>query len=358
MDDPFVCPTMKLPLRAVALADAEATVGPLRGRDGSAPPPGVRMVLLRSDGKRAYPIANGIPRLLAPEALGPIEEPVVVDLADPRYAEAYTEMAHYDQLADEEARNVVPSSAGVALRPILEASPRDRARFPDPRDVWLDQVYDCASQRDAYAHLAPLEGTRVLQLGGNGLHAVKFLLAGAREAWVASPMSGELRWAAAIARLAGVEDRLRLAGCVAEELPFADGIFDRVHSGACVHHMVTRIALPEIARVLGPGGRFSAVDPWKAPLYSIGIKIFGKRENVPCRPLTVERVAPLRDSFPSAEIVQHGALFRYVLLAMLKMGITSSLRVAWNVNRIDDGISGMLGLRRFGSSVALLGAKP
>ena len=51
--------------------------------------------------------------------------------------------------------------------------------------------------------------------------------------------------------------------------------------------MTTELAMPEIARVLKPGGRFSAMDPWRAPLYAIGTKILGKREvNVYCRPLT------------------------------------------------------------------------
>jgi len=56
----------------------------------------------------------------------------------------------------------------------------------------IDAVYDCGGQWDAYNHLAPIRGKRVLQVGGKGIHAIKFILAGVKEAWLLSPMIGEL----------------------------------------------------------------------------------------------------------------------------------------------------------------------
>src|SRR5690606_33674889 len=118
-------------------------------------------------------------------------------------------------------------------------------------------------------------------------------LGGAAEAWVVTPMLGEIRCAMALAEAAGVSDRLRSAVAVGEELPFAAESFDGIYCGGCLHHMQTEIALPEISRVLAPGGAFAAVEPWRAPLYAIGTRIFGKRERGAfCRPLTRERVAP------------------------------------------------------------------
>ncbi len=46
--------------------------------------------------------------------------------------------------------------------------------------------------------------------------------------------------------------------------------------------MTTEVAMPEIARVLKPGGKFACNDPWRAPLYGIGTKILGKREKSTC----------------------------------------------------------------------------
>ena len=61
----------------------------------------------------------------------------------------------------------------------------------------------------------------MLQLGGAGTAAVKFLLAGAAEATLLSPMPGELFFAQ-YREAYGVADRLKLVVGVAEELPFAD----------------------------------------------------------------------------------------------------------------------------------------
>ena len=138
-----------------------------------------------------------------------------------------------------------------------------------------------------------------------------------------TPMLGEIYCSIALAKEAGVLDRLRCVVGVAEEIPIADNMFDAVYSGGCVHHMTTELAMPEIARVLKPGGRFSSMDPWRAPFYAIGTKILGKREvNVFCRPLTRARVAPLFTSFREAKKEQYGTLTRYPVLALCKFGIS------------------------------------
>ena len=117
--------------------------------------------------------------------------------------------------------------------------------------------------------------------------------------------------------------------------------------------------MPEIARVLKPGGRFTCFDPWRAPLYGIGTKIFGKRErNVHCRPLTRQRVAPLFTSFATAEKVQYGSLIRYPVLALSKFGINVTLGTTWRLYSLDDAVCSCIpGMRGLGSSVALFGTK-
>ena len=104
---------------------------------------------------------------------------------------------------------------------------------------------------------------------------MKWLLAGAAEAWVMTPMLGEVYCSIALAKEAGVVDRLRCVVGVAEEIPLAGDMFDAIYSGGCVHHMTTELAMPEIARVLKSGGRFASADPWRAPLHSIGKKFLG-----------------------------------------------------------------------------------
>lgn len=317
-------------------------------------------VLLRDDRRCAYPIVEGVPILLVPEALRPEGTGAAVRLGDPKYAEAYAEMAFYNDLGTTEATDIRRSEAYAIVEPVRRASQEERATFPAPRGVWIDAVYECVAQWDAYRHIAPLAGKRVLQLGGTGSHGVKFLLGGAAEAWLVTPMLGEVRCGLALAREVGMDERLRCVVGVAEQLPLASGRFDAIYAPGSLHHTLTSDALPEAARVLKPGGRFASVDPWRAPFYALGISVFGKREpDVHCRPLTGERVAPMATAFPDHEQMQHGTLTRYPLLALAKLGVACGLSTAWTLTTIDDAVCSWLpGLRRLGSAVALLGTKP
>ncbi|MFC1590941.1 methyltransferase domain-containing protein, partial [Thermodesulfobacteriota bacterium] len=266
------CPETGEELELFSLSEAETVVGgklrPVRsaGAEHAANAPApigpTEKVLLRKDRLFAYPVVDGVPVLLIPEILGTGDRQRVFSLTDEKYAESYAEMAFYNQKAIEESGNIHSSEAYRIIAPMLGASKENLYSFPDPKDIYIDDIYDCLGQWEAYNHIAPVRGKRVLQLGGKGIHAVKFLLAGAKEAWVLSPMIGELMCAECLGECAGVSGRLHGVAGIAEEMPFMDGFFDTVYSGGCIHHMETALALPEIARVLCSGGTFCAVDPW------------------------------------------------------------------------------------------------
>lgn len=364
----LACPETGQPLELVTRQQAEADLGAplglLRALDER--PSGldahfgtVTHILRCRDHQAAYAVVDGIPILIVPEQIGPLDQYRSFDLKDPRYAEAYEEMEHYNQVSDNLVREITHSDSYAHVARVQQASPAERASFPAPPQVWLDAVYDSASQWDAYLHIAPLGGMQVMQLGGQGIHAVKFLVGGANQAWLVTPMLAEARFAVALAAAFGVESRLRCVVSIAEELPLQDATFDVVYSGGCVHHMVTSLALPEAARVLKDGGRFAAIEPWRAPFYSLGTRVFGKREeNVFCRPLDRQRVAPLKTAFGWSRTVQHGTFARYFLIAVKKLGVKLSLMTVWRLIRIDDSLSSLIpGLRQLGSSIALLGTK-
>ncbi|HMF89073.1 MAG TPA: class I SAM-dependent methyltransferase [Candidatus Angelobacter sp.] len=226
--------------------------------------------------------------------------------------------------------------------------------FLEPRELWISSIYECVAEWNAYNHLAPIQGKRVLQIGGTGLSAIQFALGGAREAWLLTPLDDEARYALEIARLAGVELKCKIG--VAEDIPFDSATFDAVYAGGCVHHFETTKAFPGISRILATRGRFSSVEPWKGPLYSLGIKLFGKREPVNCRPLTAERVAPGFDCFSNFSVVHHGAATRYPALAIRKV-LPLSLNACWRLTRVDDALSSALGIRRYGSVVSIAAGK-
>jgi uncharacterized protein YbaR (Trm112 family) len=372
----LTCPTGGLPLRPCSLREAEGLVGGrLMGRAGGlaqAVEPTAE-VLVSDDASRAYPVISGVPVLLAPEALC-ASDATRVPPDSQRYAEAYEEMSYYNPVAGEWATHLGSASQNGGKRRAASDDPVEEGRrlarmatelasagtrtFPDPPELWLHLRFESAALRDAYAHLSPLTGQRLLQIGGLGLDGVKFLLAGAREVWLASPMLGELSFAQTLAALCGVEDRLRPVLAVGEELPFATGSFDSVYAGGSLHHMVTSLALPEFRRVLRAGGRFASVEPWRGPGYGLGTRLLGKREAVGCKPLTPSRLRPLFDTFEAAAAIHHGALTRYPLVALSKFGIKTPMSTVRSLTEVDDLLSSAVPrLRATGSSVAIVATR-
>jgi SAM-dependent methyltransferase len=364
----LVCPQTKLSLSLYRIDAAEARIGGgLQARPDCTNSKGVvcppvgrsEWVLLRSDEACAYPVVDGVPILLAPEMLLAGRAVHAVDLCLPQYAEAYDEMGFYNEEARRESLDIERSEGFQIVHQCAQAAATPHAAFPAPSRVWIDAVYDSLAQIDAYQRLTPLPGRRLMQLGGKGIHAVKLLLAGADQAWSVTPMLGEALCGRALGEKVGVGDRLHPVVAVAEELPFSDGVFDGIYSGGCLHHMQTPIALPEISRVLRTGGGFVAVDPWRAPLYALGTRLLGKREaGAYCRPLTPERVSPLATSFGASEVIHHGALTRYLFLALDKLGLKSGLTLVLRATRLDDAVSALIpALRSSGSSVVVHGIK-
>lgn len=304
--------------------------------------------LLRSDGRGVYPLINGIPILMAPEMLVRPEGAEPIDTGQDPYREAYEEMNFYNTAATISHSNVLSSEAGEIVSRAVHAG-----SFPN--SGWLDATYDIRSQTDAYAFLSPMKGMKVLQMGGMGIHAVKFLLAGARESWLVTPMLGEAIFASELAAAFGVKDRFIAVVGIAEELPFRDSTFNRIYSGGCIHHTVTERAFPEIKRVLRPEGKFAAIEPWRAPMYRIGIRVFGKQErDVNCKPLDMDRLLPLLRTFENPTVTHHGTFTRYFLIALGKLGVRAQMETIDRITRIDDKIASKISLRKYGSSVALL----
>jgi ubiquinone/menaquinone biosynthesis C-methylase UbiE len=120
---------------------------------------------------------------------------------------------------------------------------------------------------------------RVLDLGcGTGTLTVDLARRGGGAVGVVGLDGDEevLARARAKAERAGVEVELQRG--LADELPFADGSFDRVVSSLLFHHLqpaTKAVALGEVRRVLAPGGRVHIADFGEPsdPLTSFGFSL-------------------------------------------------------------------------------------
>lgn len=275
------------------------------------------------------------------------------------YREAYIEMDFYNSVAETSASEIRKSNQYAKISPLI-----GRSDFPDPD--WIDAPYDGVSIAECYRFLMPMCDARALQLGGSGQHVIRFLLAGAGQGWLLTPMLGEAIFAVELAKAVGVADKFQAVVGIAEELPFPDSSFDRIISAGCIHHTVTERAFPEARRTLKPGGRFAASEPWRAPMYGLGKRIFGQREQpvfgnrnngVICRPLEAERVAPLFDTFDSVAVNHHGTFTRYGLIALGKLGWQPRPEVIDRIFKADDRLAARMALADYGSSASLLAEK-
>ena len=349
------CPVDRTALEVVTRAEAEARLGSHLAptdRVGRAPVGATERVAISN--AWAYPVVADIPVLLVPERLFPGGEGPPADVTKPPYAEAYSEMDPYSAASDLETNTPSIRAEVERLERRREMVGSGQANFPDPVELWMAPGDEFTAQLHAMRHLAPVRDRRVLQVGGNGWHAVSMLAAGAGEATVISPVLDELRLCARVATDAGLADRLNLACAIAEELPIEDHTMDLVYSPASMHHTVTERSFPEIARVLASDGRFASVDVFRSPLYDTGIKMFGKKEaNVWCKPLDRDRLAP-SSVLPGVELSFHGSLFRYPLAIATRRGRNVNPQWFTRLTKAEDAIARVVpGVRRLASLVCV-----
>jgi SAM-dependent methyltransferase len=249
----------------------------------------------------------------------------------------YAEIEAYARHSDPQANAAVIAAEGKRLR----HRATERAWYPPwpTPGVWIGGGDEIGAQLAAMNHLAPIEGCRVLQIGGSGIHGLNMVAAGADLLMLVSPVLQELQWCQAVADVAGFGDRLEVVVAIAEELPLPADAFDIVYSPSTLHHTATGSSFPEIARILAPDGRFASVDVYRSVLYDLGIRLFGKRgPNVFCRPLDDARIAPF-ETLPNAALTWHGALFRYPLAVLARSQRTPPFRWLLRLAALEDALT-------------------
>jgi ubiquinone/menaquinone biosynthesis C-methylase UbiE len=153
------------------------------------------------------------------------------------------------QLAEKEAVRSYWNAAPCGTSDVADAEEASKFRA-------LERIrYEREPFIPRFARFEEARGKRLLEVGvGAGTDHLRFARAGAVCTGVdLSEVSLETTRRHLLAE--GLESDLRVAD--AENLPFADGSFDRAYSWGVIHHTPdTPRAASEILRVLRPGGRF------------------------------------------------------------------------------------------------------
>ena len=365
--DCLACPETRQPLCLLTgddLAQVRGAQAPLRTRAGAALVPSLEAGLLREDRRVLYPVVDGIPRLIAGEGIALAEDVSPVDTTAGPYGEAYREVAIYDAFAASRSFEVqLRELFGPALLSPTAVRQEDRETFPAPLPLWAgENLAACTSwaQVQAYRFLSPLAGRCCIQVGGQGSHLIKLLLAGADEGVLLAPSPEELKAARQAAEHFGVGGRLLCVQAIAEQLPLLDGCVELFHASATMHHTDIRLSFPEVARVLKPGGRAALVEPLATPLYDLVRRLIG-RPWCGCQaeshdyPLRQRDVLAAAQGFRALEVRSTGALFRYPVVAFQRLtSIRLPLRLSYLLLRADAYLGRLVPpLRRLHSLAAI-----
>jgi SAM-dependent methyltransferase len=130
----------------------------------------------------------------------------------------------------------------------LAINPRMFRKYAEPRNVWDPRDFGAL-------RLGDVAGKELLDLGcGMGEEAAYFAKLGARVTAIdVSPVGVELTRRRA--ELNGVAERVRAMLMSADPTGFADESFDVVHGFGILHHIGLERSLPEVRRLLRPGGK-------------------------------------------------------------------------------------------------------
>lgn len=224
----------------------------------------------------------------------------------------------------------------------------------------IDAVFEPASQEFALKLILEKQEKGVfLQVGGNGIHAIKALFIGFHTAVLITPVKAELLRAFDLAAQLGIRDRLFGFIGFGEKLPLKENSVDCVYFGGSLHHTDEIMSWGESLRVLRPGGFTIAVESFEAPLYRLGVHLLGKREkDVNCIILNKHRIVNLISVFNQIKYKKHGFLHRYILISMFaKFNNTKLAKRLIKLQLLFDRILPELLNRLFGSSIVIFQEK-
>ena len=277
------------------------------------------------------------------------------------YERIRKEIEAYDNLAKiRMKRDLAEFSRGFVGPDLLDRfQSGERVEFPKSSKLWIDSVANAVSQRTAFNWLAPIEGKRYLQLGGSRSHAIKSLIGGADRVSLVTPSAEEGRIANTVARHLGLASKMEVVLGIGEQLPFADGSFDRVYGGGTLHHIALERGLPELNSILAPGGRAGFIEPRLNLIYRIleatKVRDLAREPGAQCYPLAVSDVLENARGFTTCRCELSGGPVRYAIVGLsriLRMSVPLSLSMA--LQSAETRVLSSLGLSSMLGGLAVL----
>ena len=216
-----------------------------------------------------------------------------------------------------------------------EADFHDETFSSDTRQSAGKYYATARGAKEHYHRLISATGDRaVLEYGcGRGSAAFELAAQGAQVTGIDISEVG-IRDAQEQGRVQGLEERLHFRQMNAEDLDFADGSFDLICGSGILHHLDLDVAIPEVIRVLRPGGQAVFFEPLgHNPLINLYRRLTPAMRSADEHPLSMTDLDRIKDRFDAAHTSFFG-LFT-LLAAPLKPGPESTiLRAMEAVDRV------------------------
>jgi SAM-dependent methyltransferase len=159
-----------------------------------------------------------------------------------------------------------------------------------------------------------VRGKRVLDYGCGVAEGGVFLAKRGAKVTAVDVSPRMLATATELARVHGVEIETRLV--TGQTIPAADDEFDLVYGNGVLHHVPLDTAIPELARVLKPGGRACFIEPLPYnPVINVYRRIAQEVRTPDEKPLSFGQIDSFRGSFGE---VRHREFWLTTLSVFLK----------------------------------------
>jgi SAM-dependent methyltransferase len=203
---------------------------------------------------------------------------------------------------------------------------------------WIDRAIGEFTRGSDMHDLYDPRGRNVLDYGcGDGSLSVRLLERGAAKVTGIDISEVLIDQARRRAAGAGFADRARFLVGDAHATDFADGEFDLVVGIAILHHLDLDRALPELRRILSPGGTGVFLEPlWHNPLLRLGRRLTPTARTEDEHPFTERDWELCASIFPRFRHVERE--LATIPLMPLNLVLPGRLRrpLARSVHRLDD----------------------